>query len=67
MNDNKSTITSLSLADMRFFFALFSFDEIHRLRPANKKKAMAPTKNKIIFDWRLIKKICEKPNASNQK
>jgi len=64
--DNIAAINNLILKEITFF-ALPNFDDIQRLIAKNKNKIKAETKNKINLEKRVIKKICEKPKASNHK
>ncbi len=65
MIDNIAMINHLILKEINFFFV--NFDDIQRLIVMNKKKIKAAIKNNLILEKRLIKKIWEKPKASNHK
>jgi len=67
INDNIVTINNLILKGINFFFTSVNFDDIQRLIVMNKKKIKAAIKNNLILEKRLIKKIWEKPKASNHK
>jgi len=64
MVDTIAVINNLNLKGIAFFSFL---DDIHRLIVAKKKKIIAEIRNNLILEKRLIKKICEKPKASNHK
>jgi len=66
MNDNAVMISNLILKEITFF-ALLNFDDIHKLMVAKMKKKKPETRNNLILEKRLIKKICEKPKALNHK
>ena len=63
--DNIVVINNLNLKE-NFSFPI-TFEEIHKLRPINKKNTVAEAKNKPTLENKLIKNTCEKPKASNHK
>ena len=65
MNDIIVTMNSLILKGTTFFAVIF--DETQRLATRNKKRNKLVAKNNLILEKRLIRKICEKPKASNQR
>ena len=63
--DNIAVIDNLNLKE-NFSFPI-TFEEIHKLRPINKKNTIAETKNKPALENKVIKNTCEKPKALNHK
>ena len=63
--DNAAIINNFILKGIDFFS--LNLDDIHILIMANKKKITAAMRNSFILEKRLIRKIWEKPKASNHK
>ena len=55
---------SFTLKDI---FDLLSFDDIQRLISANARKIKAERRKMMAFVFRLMRNICENPNASNHQ